>query len=151
MTDMVDKATRSRMMASIRSRDTKPETLVRTGLHKIGFRYRLHVSTLPGKPDLVFPKYNAAIFVHGCFWHRHPDCHLSTNPASNVDFWVTKFRSNIERDARNIEALRKLGWRIAIIWECALRSEASEDIAAAIGAWLQGSKATLRLPRRARS
>jgi DNA mismatch endonuclease (patch repair protein) len=146
MADVVDKATRSRMMAGIRGRDTKPETLVRSGLHKIGFRYRLHVSTLPGKPDLVFPKYNAVILVHGCFWHRHSGCRLTTNPASNSAFWKSKFSGNVDRDARDMKALRKLGWRTAVVWECALRREESGEIAERIGKWLRGSGTTLRIP-----
>ena len=91
MADTVDKTTRSRMMAGIRGKDTKPERAIRSALHSAGFRYRIHVAELPGKPDIVFPKYKAVIFVHGCFWHRHPGCWWSTTPSSNAAFWAEKF------------------------------------------------------------
>lgn len=107
-------------MAGIRSKDTRPELIVRKGLHKKGFRYLLHTSNLPGKPDLVFPKYNAVILIHGCFWHRH-DCSLFKWPSSRRDFWKTKINRNRERDSENHENLRKQGWRILTIWECALK------------------------------
>ena len=99
MTDVVDRATRSRMMSGIRGRDTKPEKQVRSFLHRAGLRFRLHAS-LPGKPDLVFPKHGAVVFVHGCFWHRHAGCRYATTPSSNVDFWQAKFDANVARDKR---------------------------------------------------
>lgn len=126
--DVVDPAKRSKMMAGIRSKDTKPEKLVRKFLHSEGFRYRLHARKLPGSPDISLPKYKAAIFVHGCFWHRHASCKYATNPSSNVERWASKFRQNVERDARNISALRELGWNVIVVWECELRHAAEERL-----------------------
>lgn len=146
LADIVDKATRSRMMAGIRGQDTKPERRIRSALHAAGFRYRLHVRSLPGKPDLVLPKFHAVIFVQGCFWHRHEGCSAATTPSSNIEFWREKFEQNIARDVRNIVALRAAGWRVAIIWECAVRRMSNEQIATAIGGWLQGRAITLQLP-----
>jgi DNA mismatch endonuclease (patch repair protein) len=121
MTDIVDKQTRSRMMAGIKGKDTQPEMKVRRFLHASGFRYRLHVRALHGKPDICLPKYHAVIFVQGCFWHRHKGCHLSYMPASNKDSWQTKFKQNVRRDRKNVRALIKEGWRVIILWECGLR------------------------------
>ena len=119
MTDSVDKATRSRMMSGIRSRNTKPELIVRSFLHRSGLRFRLHAK-LPGKPDLVLPKYRTAIFVHGCFWHRHPGCRYATTPDNNAEFWKDKFESNVRRDTRANRKLEDLGWRVLVIWSCQL-------------------------------
>lgn len=121
MTDVVDSQTRSRMMAGIRSRDTKPELLVRRYLHAQGFRYRLNVRSLPGSPDLVLAKWRTVIFVHGCFWHRHPDCSFAYTPRSRQDFWLEKFEKNVARDAAAIKALEEAGWRVIVVWECSLR------------------------------
>lgn len=126
--DVVDSATRSRMMSGIRSKDTKPEMTVRRYLHANGFRYRLHTSTLPGSPDLVLPKYKVAIFVHGCFWHRHPSCRYATTPTSNVEHWTRKFTANTERDARKLTALEDAGWRVIVVWECELRRAAQDRL-----------------------
>lgn len=128
MVDVVDKVTRSRMMSGIRGKNTKPEWLVRRGLHARGFRYRLHARELPGKPDLVLPKYGAAIFVHGCFWHGH-GCHFFKWPASREEFWRAKIGANIQRDAKNIAALLDAGWRVATIWECGLRCKGGPEAA----------------------
>jgi len=117
--DIVDRATRSRMMSAIRGRDTKPELVVRSYLHRSGLRFRLH-SRLPGKPDLVLPKYRAAVFVHGCFWHRHEGCRFSTTPASNANFWAKKFADNVRRDDHVRRQLAQLGWRVLVIWSCEL-------------------------------
>lgn len=117
--DVVDRATRSRMMSSIRGKDTEPELVVRRLLHRAGLRFRLHVD-LPGKPDLVLPKYGTAIFVHGCFWHRHEGCRFSTMPASNVEFWRKKFATNLARDARAKQELEGQGWRVEVLWSCQL-------------------------------
>ena len=115
--DIVDSATRSRMMASIRNRDTKPELIVRRYLHRLGFRYRLHAK-LPGRPDLVLPKHKTVVFVHGCFWHRHEQCRFATVPKSNIQFWQQKLSANVLRDERNTAKLRELGWRVIVVWEC---------------------------------
>lgn len=117
--DVVDAATRSRMMAGIRGKDTKPELVVRSFLHRAGLRFRLHAN-LPGKPDLVLPKYRAAVFVHGCFWHRHEGCRYTTTPASNVAFWQEKFAANVRRDAEVKRQLAELDWRVLVIWSCEL-------------------------------
>lgn len=121
MTDVVDKETRSRMMSGIRSKNTKPELLVRRYLHRKGLRFRLHAADLPGKPDLVFPKYSTVVFVHGCYWHRHQDCKYTTTPETRTDFWLEKFRDNVSRDQLQANMLRDLGWRVLVVWECELR------------------------------
>jgi len=122
VTDVVNKKTRSRMMSGIRGKNTKPELLIRKALFKKGYRYKLHDKSLPGKPDLVFPKYNAVIFIHGCFWHGH-DCHLFKWPSTRREFWKTKITRNQEVDARNYKALKKEGWRVLTIWECSIKGK----------------------------
>lgn len=139
MTDVVDAATRSRMMAGIRGRDTRPEIALRRELHARGFRFRLHERKLPGRPDLVLPKWRAAVLVHGCFWHRHPDCRYATMPATRPEFWSAKFAGNVERDARNHAALLLLGWRVATVWECALRGDRIRYSVDALSEWLRGA------------
>lgn len=119
MTDIVDRATRSRMMSGIRGKNTKPELVVRGFLHRAGLRFRLHAK-LPGKPDLAFPKYRTVVFVHGCFWHRHEGCPFSTTPASNIEFWQKKFRDNMRRDVEAKRQLEEQGWRVLVIWACQL-------------------------------
>ena len=121
MVDIVDKQTRSRMMAWIKGKDTQPEMKVRRYLHAKGFRYRLHDRSLPGAPDICLPRYHVVIFVHGCFWHRHKSCDLSYIPASNKDICRAKFRRNVDRDRKNTRALIQDGWRVIILWECGLR------------------------------
>lgn len=116
------------MMSSIRGRDTKPEMQVRRHLHALGFRYRLSSRDLPGRPDLVLPRYGAVIFVHGCFWHGHEGCRFATVPATRTDFWKAKISANKDRDVASEEKLHVLGWRIAIVWECALRSNQSDAL-----------------------
>jgi DNA mismatch endonuclease (patch repair protein) len=118
MADITDRATRSRMMSSIRGKDTRPELRVRSHLHRAGLRFRLHVRELPGSPDLVRPRHRVAIFVNGCYWHRHPRCSRATTPRTNVEFWMTKFAGNVARDRRKTAELRKLGWRVIVCWEC---------------------------------
>lgn len=119
---------RSRRMALVRSIDTKPEMLVRRLLHRMGYRYRLHRRDLPGTPDLAFTSRRAVIFVHGCFWHRHAGCSLARLPKSRTEFWTSKLEGNRERDARKIDALEALGWRVLTVWECELRdTEALAD------------------------
>lgn len=120
MSDVVDASTRSRMMAGIRGTDTKLELLIRKGIHARGYRFRLYDKNLPGKPDLVFPRYNAVIFIHGCFWHAH-ECHLFKWPASRKAFWYQKLSANRQRDEQIREALLSMGWRVMTIWECSIR------------------------------
>ena len=127
MADIVDTATRSRMMSGIRSRHTKPERVIRSGLHRLGFRFRLHGRSLPGTPDLVFPRFNAVIFVHGCFWHGH-DCRFFKMPGTRTDFWKTKFERNRLTDSSANNALLNAGWRVATVWECALRGRSEVQI-----------------------
>ena len=120
MVDNVDRLTRSRMMASVRGKDTKPEVLLRKALHARGFRYRTHVTNLTGKPDIVLKRYQAVILVHGCFWHGH-DCRLFRLPATRRKFWKEKIRRNRERDSKVLQALSEDGWRCLTVWECAIR------------------------------
>lgn len=126
--DVVDAATRSRMMAGIRAKDTRPEMIVRKALHRLGLRYRLHVKTLPGKPDLVFSKYWVALFVHGCFWHRHNECRFAYIPKTNREFWVNKFDLNQKRDNFVFEQLHALGWRVLIVWECQIKTQSFKNL-----------------------
>jgi len=119
------------MMSGIRGKDTKPELIVRSFLHRSGLRFRLHAK-LPGRPDLVLPKYRAVIFVHGCFWHRHNGCRYATTPTSNAAFWREKFDVNVRRDARNKRQLRDLGWTVRVIWSCQLNQRMLELLVAQI-------------------
>ena len=121
MTDIVSKEIRSKMMSSIRGRNTSPEMAVRRYLHGVGFRYRLHDRSLPGAPDIVLSRFKVVILIHGCFWHRHTDCRLAATPSSNQEFWQNKFSANTERDQRNVELLLRDGWRVIVIWECGIR------------------------------
>lgn len=121
MTDIVDPATRSRMMAGIRNRDTAPEMAVRRELYRLGIRYRLHNGKLPGRPDIVIGRLRTVIFVHGCYWHRHPGCRLAYAPKSNVEFWQRKLEGNAIRDIENQARLIEMGWRVIVIWECEIR------------------------------
>lgn len=138
MVDIVDAATRSRMMSGIRGRDTKPELLIRRALHRAGLRYRLHVRGLPGTPDLVFPGRRAVIFVNGCFWHKH-GCHLSKASSTRPEFWAAKLAANVERDRLAVDELNASGWRVATVWECSLkgrRRQSESSITEAIVEWL---------------
>lgn len=139
MADIVDPATRSRMMSGIRARNTKPEILIRSLLHRRGFRFRLHVRDLPGKPDMVLPRYHAVVFVHGCFWHGH-NCHLFKWPSTRPDFWRAKIGRNQENDAKALSLLRESGWRVGIVWECAIRGVGKdlESVALDLVNWLKG-------------
>ena len=121
MTDIVDSKRRSELMAGIRGCDTAPELAVRRLAHRMGLRFRLHRKNLPGRPDLVFPKHRLAVFVHGCFWHRHEGCRSASTPKSRIAFWTEKFAANVDRDARQQAALRTRGWRVLVIWECEIR------------------------------
>ena len=120
MADIVDRETRSRMMSGIRGKDTKPEILVRKALHAAGYRFRLHRNDLPGKPDIVLPRYRTVIFVHGCFWHGHMCKHFKW-PKTREDFWRAKITRNVERDREAIAALEKLGWTVKVVWECEVK------------------------------
>ena len=126
---------RSRMMSSIRGKNTRPERILRSLLFARGFRYRLHVRGLPGSPDLVFPKRRAVVFVHGCFWHRHEGCRYATTPATRPEFWAEKFQANIARDARSEQALLDAGWRVAVAWECSLK-ERRDEVVSQLSDWL---------------
>lgn len=140
--DTVDRQTRSRIMGSVGQKNTGPEMLLRSALHKRGLRYRLHNRKLPGSPDLVFPKYDTALFVHGCYWHRH-GCYRSTTPKSRLDYWLPKFEANMARDKRDIELLGDLAWRVLIVWECALVgkiSRSSPEVAEEVHDWLFGDE-----------
>ena len=139
MTDIVDKATRSKMMAGIRGKDTKPEILVRRELHRRGFRYRLHGKKLPGSPDIVLPKWKTVVFVHGCYWHRHSSCKLSYPVKSNKEFWNNKFEANVKRDSNAYAALKEAGWRVIIIWECATRSIDRSELGRQISELVKGN------------
>lgn len=134
-------------MAGIRGKDTKPEILLRRGLHAQGFRYRLHDRSLPGVPDMVFPRYRAALFAHGCFWHGH-DCHLFRWPASRKEFWEAKITRNREVDAKTGEALAAAGWRIGIVWECALKGRTRlpfPTVLAVCSGWLRSEEMRLEI------
>jgi DNA mismatch endonuclease (patch repair protein) len=122
MTDTISKQHRSWNMSRIKGKNTKPEKVVRSLLHRIGYRFRLHRKDLPGKPDIVLPKYKTVIFVHGCFWHRHKGCKYAYIPKSRQKFWNKKFQGNIERDKEHQKELQKQGWKVIIIWECEVRN-----------------------------
>lgn len=139
MPDIVSPEVRKRMMSNIRGKNTKPELILRKGLHKLGFRFRLHKRDLPGKPDIALPRYRAVIFVHGCFWHGH-DCHLFKWPSTREQFWFEKINRNREMDRINFSLLRESGWRIGIVWECALKGKYrihQEEVIMKCAQWLK--------------
>src|SRR5438552_17206403 len=139
--DTVDRQTRSRIMASVGQKDTGAELLLRKALHKIGLRYRLHDRSLPGSPDLIFPHFNAVVFVHGCYWHSH-GCYRSTVPKSRHEFWTEKFLANRSRDERNVSLLLKNGWRVLTVWECVLLGKnalPAHEVTRRVRVWLQGT------------
>jgi DNA mismatch endonuclease (patch repair protein) len=145
MADVVAPAVRSRMMAGIRGKNTKPEIMLRRGLHARGFRFRLHDRALPGHPDIVLARYRAVIFAHGCFWHGH-DCHLFRVPATRRDFWDAKITRNREVDARHLAALDAAGWRVGIAWECALKGRTRlpfDDVIERLVLWLRSDQLRL--------
>ncbi|MFB5191711.1 very short patch repair endonuclease [Alicyclobacillus fastidiosus] len=127
MADIVSPDDRSRMMGGIKNKNTKPELLIRSGLHKLGFRYHVNYLKLPGQPDLVLPRYRAVIFVHGCFWHRH-DCHLFRWPSTREEFWKRKILANVERDKKTVGTLIASGWRVLIVWECAIKGKTRRPV-----------------------
>lgn len=142
MVDIVDPLTRSRMMAGIKGKNTKPELLIRSLLHQMGFRFRIHVKDLPGKPDIVLPKYKVIIFIHGCFWHGHEKCSLFRLPATRTEFWENKIMKNKANDAKAIESLSSQGWRICIVWECSVRGAKKDipNVANTIANWIKSSE-----------
>lgn len=147
MTDVVDSKTRSRMMSGIKGKNTKPEIHIRSLLHRHGFRFRIHVDSLPGKPDIVLKRYRAVIFVHGCFWHAH-HCHLFKQPSTRTEFWKTKIEGNRERDSVNIKTLKNSGWRVLTIWECALKGKTrieEAEMLEKISAWISGDTPELEI------
>ena len=145
MADNKAPLTRSQMMARVRSADTRPELVLRKALHAIGFRFRLHVRSLPGSPDIVMQKHKCAIFVNGCFWHGHADCKNFRIPKTRPEFWAAKIEANRERDTRAIEALMSGGWRVLVVWECATRSFKVDNLIGIIATWLQGTETSAEL------
>ena len=153
MPDVHDAATRSRNMAAIRGKDTRPERLVRSGLHRLGYRFRVNRKDLTGKPDIVLSRFNSVILVHGCFWHGH-DCHLFRLPGTRTEFWAAKIAANQDRDKAVRYALLSDGWRVATIWECALKGKARLDqevLLKAVADWLEGAECQLEIRGRLRS
>ncbi len=147
MPDVHDPATRSRNMAAVRNADTKPELLIRTGLHRNGFRFRLGGRGLAGRPDLVFPKHGAVLFVHGCFWHRH-HCHLFKLPRTRENFWRVKLDGNAARDVRSQQILRSEGWRIGVVWECSIRGvgrSSVDEVTLRVGKWLRSGRGDIEI------
>lgn len=147
MADVHDTATRSRNMAAIRGKNTRPELIIRKQLYAAGFRFRLHVRDLPGSPDLVLPRYHAVIFVNGCFWHHH-DCRLFRWPATRQEFWQQKIDRNVLNDRKAQEALRTAGWRVCVVWECALKGKSRlppDGVTAQISSWLRSDSETLTI------
>jgi len=142
--DKLTSEKRSWNMSRIRGSNTRPELIVRSILHKMGYRFRIHDKKLPGKPDIVLPKYKAAIFVHGCFWHRHPECKYAYTPKSRTDFWNEKFVANIQRDKKNLLQLREAGWLAIIVWECEIKLN-SKDTLEKVSEILQQQMAPLRV------
>ncbi|MFT9291427.1 very short patch repair endonuclease [Gluconobacter oxydans] len=142
MADIVSPTVRSRMMSGIRGKDTKPEILLRKALHAEGFRYRLHDRKLPGRPDIVLPRWKAVILVHGCFWHGH-HCHLFRLPGTRTEFWRDKISGNRDRDDRNRQALLDQGWRVLEVWECAMRGSGRlpwETLLAETVSWIRSDR-----------
>ncbi|AYM92572.1 MULTISPECIES: very short patch repair endonuclease [Serratia] len=143
--DIVDRKARSRMMSGIKGKDTQPELIIRGFLHAQGFRYRLHVSSLPGKPDIVLLRYKLCIFVHGCFWHRHDGCRYATKPKTRTEFWMKKFAANRQRDIQVKMQLHASGWRVFEIWECGFRKR-NDDSISWLPEYIKGDIVTLSWP-----
>ncbi|PIS19503.1 MAG: very short patch repair endonuclease [Zetaproteobacteria bacterium CG12_big_fil_rev_8_21_14_0_65_55_1124] len=136
-------------MGRVSSRDTSLELLIRRSLFASGFRFRLNDKRYPGSPDIVLPKYKAVIFVHGCFWHQHEGCSKSKRPETRREFWNSKLDANIERDKRNIEKLNSLGWRVAIVWECAIKKKSSfEEMISSLEDWIRSGHSELEIPNK---
>jgi len=136
------------MMAAIRSRDTRPELIVRRYLHHLGFRFRLAPPHLPGKPDLILSRYRVAVFVHGCFWHAHAGCRFATVPATRTDFWIEKLTANRARDGMKEAQLRNAGWRVAVVWECALKSDCDATLKQLVS-FIRSKRETAEIPSQA--
>ena len=148
MADIVSPEKRSDMMSGIRGKNTKPEIVVRQLLHRLGYRFRLHRKNLAGKPDIVLPKWRTVIFVNGCYWHGHDDCHLFRLPKTRTEFWTNKIEGNRTRDERNHTALEDAGWKVLVIWECAVSKKlslTSEQLEAAIAAALASSESLITI------
>ena len=143
MVDTVSKEARSKIMARVRSKDTQPELLLRRALFARGLRYRLHSSELPGKPDLVFARYKAVVFVHGCLWHWH-GCNRSRMPNTHSDYWQAKIARNRARDRANVAALTAAGWRVAIVWECSIKAKSLDAVADESAEWVRSSVTGVR-------
>lgn len=146
MADMMSTEKRSSLMSRIKGKNTRPEMLVRQGLWRAGLRYRLHDRRLPGRPDLVLPRWHAVVFVHGCFWHQHPGCPYAAVPATRAEFWQQKLSGNRARDARAHGALLASGWRVAVVWECALRQDAERSIRT-LEQWVRSSGQAIEISR----
>lgn len=144
MTDFMTREQRSRAMSRVRGSETQLEKLVRSELHRRGFRFRKNVKNLPGRPDIVLPKHSAVIFVHGCFWHGHSGCPAAKLPQTYCEFWEEKIGANVERDAHQHEELKNLGWRVAVVWGCSLKAD-STQIITALAEWLVGTYKTIEL------
>lgn len=149
MVDTISTRKRSLLMASIKSKNTKPELILRSALHHTGFRFRLRNKKLPGNPDLVLPKYNVAIFVHGCFWHQHEYCKISHIPKSRTVYWTEKFKKNTKRDQKALYELKLLGWRTAWIWECSLSNQKNiKSTTQELATWIKFDSEYLEIPSR---
>jgi DNA mismatch endonuclease (patch repair protein) len=148
MVDIVDSKTRSKMMSGIKGKNTRPEIIIRKRLHALGYRFRIHRRDLPGSPDVVLPKYKAVILINGCYWHGH-NCRLFKWSKTRSEFWRQKIIGNIQRDERNLVQLRKLGWRICVVWECETKGvgeERLDNVVSSLVAWLSSDNNTLHLP-----
>jgi DNA mismatch endonuclease (patch repair protein) len=151
MTDRLSPAQRSRNMARIRGANTGPERILRSGLHRAGLRFRVHRSDLPGRPDIVLRRHSAAVFVHGCFWHRHRSCRYAVMPKTQPRFWAEKLGANRVRDRRQLELLLGAGWRVLVVWECALRNQVQRDETIACAArWIRSSSHYAEIPSEAK-
>ena len=140
MADVVSRETRSRMMAGIRGKNTSPEMLVRKALFAGGYRFRLHRKDLPGKPDIVLPKFKVVVLVHGCFWHMHRNCRFANMPATRPEFWAAKLQGNARRDELARSRLVELGWRVLTVWECYLRATSSATLQTDLALWIAGAE-----------
>lgn len=148
MVDFMNPRQRSRAMSKVQGTNTKIEQTVRSLLHRRGFRFRKNVKTLPGRPDIVLPKYHAVIFVHGCFWHAHEGCKKSTIPGTRREFWEQKIQGNKDRDRRDIQELQEQGWRVAVVWECALKKKESiERTITELGMWITSKIDLCEIPK----